>query len=253
MAINLGETTRIKSSWDIDGVSFDPVSVTLTVALPNVAPAFVTPIIRDSVGEYHYDLVATSIGSILCTWSVVDSFGNTFTLEEVVEVAAVPEMPRFMTSYELELCIGAALVDQLFDDNGDSKRDRPLVSQVLRRAEDYMMSALLGAWGDVNTLVKLAQADATLRMHVAWVACELASERRPALAASDGKGQFWAQLTRADAYFDSLYKAKAASVGEETVAVNANTGGRVNPPRQGNASRFTFAADRRNPGGRGGF
>lgn len=259
MIANVGELARIVLQTDNNGTAYDPSTLVLLVVDPSgtistfnwPSPADIT---HDALGQFHYDFAVTIVGTFSYRWIV----GGLVTLVipgtiEATDPASTP-MPRVMISGELDACIGAAKVDQLFDDNGDALRDPVLVAQMLRRAEDFALSYMLSSWADEATCIKVMKADAVLRMNIAWVACEYMSERRPEFLASDGKGQFWAQYTRAEAYFVKVSTAALNSVAEATAGHNAQSGGVVQPAlTTPGTSRFVFAPDKNSPSGHGGF
>jgi hypothetical protein len=157
-----------------------------------------------------------------------------------------------LTDADLVQLIGAAKVDELSDDNGDGIRDDGVVEGVLAQAEDFGASFLLKGWSR-EQIDELIRADASLRTQFAWIACEMLSERRPQFLAADGKGAYWAQYERAQAYLTRLSKAKGHSVGEATAGASAQRGGRINPPRDALEPTHTFAPSKNNPRGSGGF
>ncbi len=255
MANILGETKRLTVEIQQAGVLFDPASVVLMIkppvaALTTIGPG--SPIVRTGVGLYQYDLITSEIGSTTATWVALDSAGNLLFVPDVVEVTQARRMPRVMTSDELDQCVGALKVDQLFDDAAVGTRDQVLVSQALRRAEDYALGDLLDAWGE-DACVLALQNDSVMRMHVAWICLELAAERRTEFLGVDGKGPFWAQMQRADKYMSQISKGRRSSTGESVAGRNAQVGGSISPTLTENQSRFTFAPDRRNPTGHGGY
>lgn len=256
MAINLGETRRLSALFTKNGAAFDPTTVTLQLKPPSGSVAAVGPgglIIHPGTGSYYYDYVSTEIGNTIATWIGIAASSEVTILTDVVEVAAALLMPRVMTSNELDQCVGPAKVDQLFDDRAAGFRDPVLVSQALRRGEDYAMSSLLNAWDEAGATAVL-QNDSLLRMHVAWIVLELAAERRGEFLGVDGKGPYWSQMQRADKYLDSIGRGRTGSVAESRGAgQNGQTGGSVSPRIDPPVSRFVFAPDRRNPTGHGGY
>ena len=94
----------------------------------------------------------------------------------------------------------------------------------------------------------------TLAQMAVWIALELASERRPELCASDGKGRYLYQYERAIQYFDLMSKGQLRSIGEGEAGAGANTGGATNPPLDpSDKPRFIFAPDLNSPTGHGGY
>lgn len=256
MSINLGETRQLTTTFEQAGLPYDPASVVLIITTPTAVSTAVgpgAPIINDAVGTYRYNYVTTEIGNTFITWVATDVGGNVVHIPEVVEVVPARMMPRVMTSDELDQCVGPAKVDQLFDDQATGQRDRVLVSQALRRGEDYAISYLLNAWDEPAIVIAL-QNDSLLRMHVAWIVLELAAERRSEFCGVDGKGPYWSQMQRADKYLDSMSRGRTSSTAEAKGAgKNAQVGGRVNPRLSQGESRFVFAPDRRFPRGHGGY
>ena len=255
MASILGETKRLTVEFQQAGVLFDPNSVIVLIKPPVAVATTVgpgAPIVHTGTGLYYLDLVTTEVGSTTVTWVAVDAAGNLLFVPDVVEVAPVRLMPRAMTSDELDQCVGPLKVDQLFDDAAAGVRDQLLVSQALRRAEDYAMGSLLDAWGE-DAVVLVLQNDAVARMHVAWICLELAAERRGEFLGVDGKGPYWSQLVRAEKYLDGISRGRTSSVGEAVGGRNAQVGGSISPTLRENQSRFVFAPDRRNPTGHGGY
>jgi hypothetical protein len=254
--LKLTEQVRIRFGFAQLGVPFNPTTVTVQVKLPSGANTTYGPggvVVNDAVGSYYYDFTATELGSAIVIGLGVDASGNVIVVPEVVEVIDATGLPpRMLTSDELDMCVGAQKVDELFDDDADMLRDPVTVMRYLRRAEDYALSKMLQAWSE-DSAVLVMKNDSILRMHMAWVALEFASERRPAFLAADGKGQFWAQFTRAEAYFDAISKAALSSTAEKMAGKNAQSGGAVQPVRPANVSRFVFAPDKGSPTGHGGF
>ncbi len=256
MASILGETKRLTVEFQQAGVLFDPSSVVVMIKPPvalgtTVGPG--SPVVHIGIGQYQFDYVTTEVGSTTISWVAVDATGNLLFVPDVVEVAPVRLMPRVMTSDELDQCVSALKVDQLFDDAAIGTRDPILVSQALRRAEDYALGSLLDAWGE-DGAIRALQNDAIMRMHVAWICLELAAERRGDFLGEDGKGPYWSQMQRADKYFAGIATGRTSSTAESKGAgQNAQVGGSISPTLRECQSRFVFAPDRRNPTGHGGF
>ncbi len=164
-------------------------------------------------------------------------------------------MADYLTLQHLFNKVGSERVRQFFDDNvdGDLSDDDAAVQQILSEAEGEAASRMLRAYNHDN-IVQLAGADEVFVGHVAWVALELASERRPEFCGADGKGQFWAQYERAVSYFENLSKGKQRSRGEAVAGKGKNTGGNLQPkPPAGTADNFVFAPSKSAPDGHGGF
>jgi hypothetical protein len=163
--------------------------------------------------------------------------------------------PRFLTPKDLEnVAGGAAVIDQLFDFNGDGVRDSMPLIEILCAAEDHMASYLLKAWPVRDQIDEIGRTDRLARRHAAWVAMELAVEQRGQLLGSDGKGRYWAQYERANDYFDRLARSALHTNAQTRVGVGVQEGGAVNPQLSSPCEpRFIFAPDKRNPTGHGGF
>ena len=162
---------------------------------------------------------------------------------------------QYLTLADLENLVGSAAIREYFDDevDGSLADDTDPLYQVLAAAEGEAATRLMRSW-NVDQITLLAQNDRTFRNHVAWVAVELASERRTAFTAPDGSGAHKYQYERAIAYFEALSKGKTRSPGEAQAGVGANIGGVIQPAREApGAPRFMFAPDRDNPRGQGGF
>ncbi len=152
--------------------------------------------------------------------------------------------------------VGADKIRQYFDDSGDASLvdDDPQLQSVMASAEGLYFAHMLKAGYDRQALIDLANADETIKEHIAWIAVELASERRPAFTAADGSGAHIVQYDRAVAIFTKMSKARLRSGGEATVGRNAHVGGNVQPaPPSGTAGDFVFAPSKNAPTGRGGF
>jgi hypothetical protein len=163
-------------------------------------------------------------------------------------------MADYLTLQDLYNNVGAERVLHLFDDSVDGSLtdESDEVARILEAAEAEAASHMLRGWNK-DQIIALAGYDKSFLSHVAWIALELASERRPEFTQSDGKGMFWVQYERAISYVKNVSKSKQISVGESEVATNANTGGNMRPTLQTNQSRFIFAPDEENPTGHGGY
>lgn len=153
---------------------------------------------------------------------------------------------------DLEQLIGAAKVDQYGTDDGTAERNDGIIEECCSQAEDLCSSYLLKGWSR-EQIRQLIDNDKGLRVQVAWVACELLSERRTEFLNAEGHGAYWTQYERAIEYFDRLAKAKGHSVGEVTAGQSALRGGTVNPRKQAGEPTFVFAVSKNNPNGSGGF
>jgi hypothetical protein len=155
---------------------------------------------------------------------------------------------------DLELLVGTERVQHLFDDDidGSTADSSNEIANILEAAEAEAASHLKRSWSDA-AITDLANNDTGLKNHVAWVALEFASERRPEFTDEEGWGSYKAQYQRAIEYFKNLSKGKTRSLGEAQAGVGSNIGGTRQPDRQNDAALFTFAPDTLYPGPRGGF
>jgi len=163
-------------------------------------------------------------------------------------------MPTYLKLEDLNAVASPTTVLGLFDDaaSGTVTETQPSVLLTIDRAEAEAASVLLRNFSE-EAILEMGTLDLAFRSHVAWVAMHFASERRGEFVEEDGNGRYKAQYDRAMKYFNSLAK----SANRSTVAnagLGANSGGKLNPqlsaPR---AARFTFAPDKDNPKGSGGF
>jgi len=156
---------------------------------------------------------------------------------------------RWLQWEDLEAVVDVATVDRLFNDANTGFRDMRLIEAVIQGAEAMAESKLLRSWTR-DQIATMALADVALRQQAAWIAMEMASERRQEFIAADGKGRYWAQYERSISYFDGLSKSKDHSRGEEQ-ARSANTGGARMPALAPQEDPFIFAPGRngRGPGG----
>lgn len=165
-------------------------------------------------------------------------------------------MADFLTLADLSDKIGQQRIVQFFDDDADGVVDGAdsQVAAVLEAAEAMYYSRLKRAYPGRQTLIDLANADPAVKSHVAWIACELAAERRLEFTSAEGWGAFKVQYDRALSELDLLSKGATRSIGETTVGKGANTGGKIQPkPPVGEADQFVFASSKARPGGTGGF
>jgi len=167
-----------------------------------------------------------------------------------------PTLAEILILDDLYSRVPANVINGYFNDSGlnnISETDQ-IVQDVLMAAEGELYSRMLRAYpGDTTGALKsLVLNDPALKMHLAWVACELACERRPEFTDAEGFGAYKAQYMRAIAYFENLSKGLIRSRGEQVAGKGRNTGGDYQPNEQGEGE-FTFAPSRNNPGGHGGF
>jgi hypothetical protein len=162
----------------------------------------------------------------------------------------------YLTVDDLYALVGSRRVTELFDDDGDGSLTNDLASlyDALSSAEAEMAARLRRGWS-ADAIPDLVATDRALRRHAAWIALELASERRPEFLAADGKGAFWAQYERALQHADLVSKGRLrAPAGEAVAGTGAQVGaGVVQPTPDADTPRFLFAPDRDNPTGGGGF
>jgi hypothetical protein len=164
--------------------------------------------------------------------------------------------PDFLTVQDLINRAGAARVAKYFDDENDALvlATDPNVQAILKEAEGEAYSRMLRAYGSVTPIILLAQNDEVFRGHCAWVALEIASERRPEFTDAEGRGAHWQQYERALRYFDSLSKGRQRSRAESVAGRPSTVGGQIRPsPPAGTASNFVFAPSKDSPTGHGSF
>lgn len=153
--------------------------------------------------------------------------------------------PDFLTLTDLYNKVGERRVIELFDDDndGDITGASEIVAyqQVMCEAESILYSRMLRSYTSQDTIVTLAENDEVLRGHVAWVALELASERRSFALGREGRGQYVYQYERALKEFDLLSRGRSRSKGESTAGTSGNVGGTVQPSVPTGAAKFTFA------------
>ena len=194
-----------------------------------------------------FRLYASKIGWVFqpVTADIIGSGPHTLT------AVGIGSAVRYLTAPDLEACVSVETVDRLFHDDNSGVRNMILMEQVMREAEALADSRMLRGWS-VDQITVLAQDDPGFVNFVAWVAMELASERRGEFISQDGKGRFWAQYERSIDHFDRLSKSKIHSKGEGRAGTNANTGGTAKPTLRTGQSRYTFA-DEPDGTGHGGF
>jgi hypothetical protein len=166
--------------------------------------------------------------------------------------------PEFLTLYDLYSKVGQRQVDQYFDDNVDGDvadtDEVQAINDVLCMAEGEAYARMKRAYASSDTITELANADPVFKSHVAWIALELASERRPSFMNEDGWGHYRQQYERAIKYLESLSKGRLRAKGEEDVGTTGQVGGTVQPELSSSTTpRFTFAPDKNSPSGHGGF
>lgn len=180
-------------------------------------------------------------------------------------------MARYLTIEDLVKCVGANRVLEYFDDDlsGDVSDDDNLiitqglgisslaeseaVDEVLTDAENEADSRMLRSFS-IDQITTIAQEDGAFRRHVAWIALQFASERRPEFHGEGGKGAFDAKYERAIAYFESLSRGKSRSKGETVAGKSGRHGGKVQPAAATQTTpRFLFSPERNAPRGHGGF
>ena len=180
-------------------------------------------------------------------------------------------MARYLNTADLIALVGPNRVRQYFDDDVSGElesTDQLIVTQgigtstlaeteavdsILTAAENEADSRMLRSFS-ISQIDVIAANDEAFRRHVAWVALQFASERRPEFMAEDGRGAFTAQYDRAIRYFENLSRAKSRSKGETVAGKSGRHGGNVNPAATTATSpRFLFSPDRNAPTGHGGF
>ncbi len=252
----VGTTVRIVNAFSDSGVPTDPTVIVMTLKLPSGTTTTYTygvspELTRLGTGEYRFEFVPSLAGQYLYVWI---GTGAVIAQEPgVFEVLATAiRTPAYMSSADLDKRVSASKIDELFDDDGDSIRDSIVVAAVLVEAEDFAATRMLKSW-TIEQINQMAATDETFRAQVAWVALELATERRSEFLAEDGKGRYWQQYMRAKEHFDALAKSKIASAAEATVGKNKQSGGSLSPTVQQPPGRFTWAPDKYNPYGKGGY
>jgi hypothetical protein len=153
--------------------------------------------------------------------------------------------PDFLILDDLYSRVGTRRVIELFDDNNDGDiteaSEVAAYQAVMCEAESTLYSRLLRSYSDKASIVILATNDAIIRGHCAWIALEIASERRSFAAGREGRGAYVFQYERALQEFDLLSRGRSRSKGEAVAGVSGNVGGVVQPTLQTGASRFVFA------------
>jgi len=156
--------------------------------------------------------------------------------------------------------VPANIINGYFDDGhtGQVSNDDDRVQEVLMAAEGELYSRVMRAYpgnpsAAGSAIRLLLQNDPTLRMHLEWVACEFACERRPEFTDAQGNGAYKAQYDRAITYFENLSRGVLRSKGEAQAGRGANTGGGISPQVVESNPNFIFAPSKYNPRGSGGF
>lgn len=253
----VGTTVRIITEFSDSGELLDPTTVSFTLKVPGGATLTYVygtdaEVIRDGAGAYRFEYVPDVAGTFVYIWT---GTGDVDAVEpgffEVLASASL-RTPKYMTSADLDARTGAAKIDELFCDDGSGIRNSVTVNTILVEAEDFAATRMLKAW-TIDQINQMAATDETFKAQVAWVAIELASERRSEFLAEDGKGRYWMQYMRAKEHFDALAKSKIASAAETTVGRSKQAGGSLSPTVTPPMPRFTWAPDKFNPSGHGGF
>lgn len=165
-------------------------------------------------------------------------------------------MADFLAYSDLVARVGDSVALRYFDDDGDgqlSSDETDVMTSVLNAAEAKAYSAMMGAWSKAQ-IILLAENDEYFKQQVAWVACELASERRTEFCAPDGSGAHMVQYNRALQHFSALKKNTARSAGESAAGRAATAGGNISPtPPADTACQYMFAPSKRSPTGHGSF
>lgn len=257
----VGTTVRIANEFTDSGDLVDPTTVTFKLRAPGATTSVdfvygVAPeVVRDSIGVYRFDYEPLVPGTFVYSWfgDGVSDAGDLGFFEVLAINLMTQRVPAYMSSADLDVRVGAAKVDELFGDLGTGVRDSTTVNTILIEAEDFAATRMIKSW-NIEQVNQMAARDETFRGQVAWVALELATERRPEFLAEDGKGRYWMQYLRAKEHFDALAKSKIASPAEVAVGKNKQSGGSLSAAAQPPpAPRFTWAPDKNNPQGSGGF
>jgi hypothetical protein len=173
------------------------------------------------------------------TWEMVGTVSGAQPLVYTIDSGKLITL-GWLTVDDLVSAGGAKVVDQMFNDSGNGLRDQKLLAEMMMAAESEAETRLLrGFTSDQISL--LASRDEIIRMHAAYVALELVSERRTEFLAADGKGRYWVQYERALNHFNLVSKSKDHSRGEVLAGKNSQTGGRRYPTVQANTPAFVFA------------
>lgn len=172
-------------------------------------------------------------------------------------------VPVRLTINHLYARIGARRVNGYFDDshNGEvgDEDETDAVNDVLSAAEGMFFAYGMRNWtGNPrdagSAIIKLIDNDPILLMHLAWVACQMAAERRPEFTDENGNGPFKAQYERAEKYFVNISKGLQTSLGSIEAGAGANAGGSFSQvDESGYPDPFIFASSKYRPGGPGGF
>lgn len=164
-------------------------------------------------------------------------------------------MPRYLVIEDLYRIIGESRVRDFLDDDNTgnlSAHENAIVADILVAAEGEVDSYLMRSFGR-DQITDLANADASLKRHAAWIALHFATERRSEFLGQEGAGAYGEQYKRAIAFCNNLSKGLKRSTGEGEAGKSKRLGGVVQPAKQTNESKFCFAPDRTHPSGHGGF
>ena len=165
-------------------------------------------------------------------------------------------MADFLTQAELEKKVGAGTVRRMVDDAAAGVVDvggAAILEDALRNAEGTVYASLMRAYSP-EAVVTLAQNDAVLMGHAAWIALELLSERRVEFTSAEGWGAYRVQYERATKHLELVSKGALRSKGEAQAGQNPHLGGTIQPsPPAATEDAFTFAPSRNRPSGGGGF
>jgi hypothetical protein len=201
--------------------------------------------------DYYYD---DTDGLDTYYYSV--AYYNSSTLAESEKSSALKAAlgTDYLTLQDLYNLAGHSTVLQFFDDDYDGAicDESWSVNAVLRAAEAEAAARLRRGW-TVDGITELGTHDLTFRSHVAWVALEMAAERRKEFLSAEGRGPFAFQYERAIQYFEKISKGRLRPYGETEAGTASTVGGTVQPTVTTEEPRFIFAPDRDNPTGHGGF
>lgn len=196
------------------------------------------------LAEGSYRAIAFKLGFVF------EPFVFDVVADVTVELRSHRLTTRWLQWEDLESTTTRDTIDQLFDDSNTGFRDMVLVESVINEAEALAESHLLRNWKPADILT-LAKNDPAVRKQGAWIALEMASERKKQFTSDDGKGRFWVQYERAVEFFERLGKSQLHSRGEQHAGGGAQSGGARVPKLDRDQEPFIFAPGRngREPGG----
>jgi hypothetical protein len=250
----------IKVRWGVDELANVMTQYTHEKVYRSIVPSPFTWVEITGVGTRPLLVAGTDVytfddatGAVTYYYCVAHyNTGTGAESSKSAEILGSARLNDFLTLRDLYASIGSQRVRQLFDDDNDGTLDDSMdvVDQFLAAAESECYARLMRAFGTKDAVKAVALADPAIRQHCAWIALELASERRPEFAQPDGRGAFAYQYERAIGYFESIAKGKNKVKPGTT---SAQEGGNLNPPRVVDEGRFTFAPDKYSTDGHGGY